>query len=420
MVCWRIGLASLALGAAVGLVGCSDSVTIIDDGDAADAEGGGDQQAQEESPAYIVSTRVFNPEVDDRTSYFYVVDSLDASTTIDDSTGLEMPGSARLFANEETGWIAIGSGEDSTITRYTVGPDGLVPGLRMSLLSYGITSHWSDDLYFVSKTKLYYPDRTNQQLVIINPEEMTITGTIPLPAEASREGYQANYSYEAIHRGELLLFTIGWFDWTNDEILGETGLVVIDTNTDQVVRVDVNDSCGGITTPVNLASGDTYLLSSALAAANNRLERLEKAPCALRILANEDTFDAGYARSLADLVGGALAGEPVHAGRDSLYFRVFDESAATVEDGQYSWDITGQSVWSWVRWDVSEDAAVADDTLVPSTADVVWFRADNRTFGMESLDEDYSRTRLIELSTPGGTIGRLTAPGFLQGLARAR
>lgn len=412
----KLGVASLALGAVAGLLGCSDSTTVIGD----DPAGEGVEQGGGENPAYIVSTRVFNPEVDDRTSYFYVVDSLDESTVIDESRGLELPGSARLFANEQTGWVAIGSGEDSTITRYTLGPEGLVAGNRMSLQAHGIDSHWSDDLYFVSPTKLYYPDRTNEQLLIINPEEMAVTGVISLPAEASRAGYQANYSYEAIQRDGLLLFTIGWFDWDNDRILGETGLVVIDTNTDQVLRVDVNDSCGGITTPVNLASGDTYLLSSALAAANNRLARLDKAPCALRILADEDTFDASYALPLAQLVGGALAGEPVHAGNDSLYFRVFNESAATLEDGQFSWDITGQSVWSWVRWDVATDAVVEDASLVPSTADVVWFSADDRIFGMESLDEEYSRTRLIELSTPGGATPRLTAPGFLQGLARAR
>ncbi len=420
MSCRKNHLPRLALAAAAALAACDDSSTFIPAG-GTPPQAGGALQPEAEGPAYIVSTRVFDPEVDARTSYFYVVDSLDAGTEIDETKGLELPGSARLFADEETGWIAIGSGEDATITRYTVSADGrLLAGDRMSLQSYGVTSHWSDDLYFVSPTKLYYPDRSNQQLLILNPEEMAITGTIPLPAAAAREGYEPNYSYEAVYRGELLLFTIGWFDWTNDAILGETGLVVIDTSTDQVLRVDVNDSCGGITTPVNLDSGDTYLLASALAAANHRLERLPTPPCALRIRAGEDTFDPGYAQPLSALVDGALAGEPVHAGGDSLYFRVFDESAASVQDGQFSWDITGQPVWSWVRWDVSEPAAQPDPTLVPSTADVVWFRADERTFGMEALDEEYSRTRLIELSAAGGAAPRLTAPGFLQGLARAR
>lgn len=417
MVRSKIGWASLVVGGAVGLVGCSDGATVIDARTQESLPAEGDAEA---APAYIVSTRVFNPDADSRSSYFYVVDSLDASTLIDPSLGLEMPGSARLFANEETGWIAIGSGEDSTITRYTVGPNGLlVAGDRMNLQPYGITSHWSDDLYFVSPTKLYYPDRTNEQLLIINPEEMAITGTIPL-SQTTRAGYQANYGYEAIYRDGLLLFSVGWFNWDDDVILGETGLVVIDTATDQVVRMDIDNRCGGITTPVSLASGDTYLVASALAAANNRLGRLPTEPCALRILANEDSFDAGYVQPLADLVGGALAGEPVYAGGDALYFRVFDESSATVADGQYSWDITGQPVWSWARWNVLDDAATPDAALAASTADVVYFTADDRTFGTESLDAEYSQTRLIELSAPGGRIERLTAPGFLQGLARAR
>jgi hypothetical protein len=419
MVTLRNGLAALVVGVAVGVVGCGDEATVIDARGQAGPAGGSGGGGEDTTPAFIVSTRVFSPEVDARTSYFYVVDSLDASTVIDPARGLEMPGSARLFANEETGWIAIGSGEDSTITRYTVGPDGLAAGDRINLQGYGITSHWSDDLYIVSPTKLYYPDRTNEQLLIINPEEMAIIGTIPLP-ETNRAGYQANYGYEAIYRDGLLLFTVGWFNWDDDVILGETGLVAVDTATDQVVSVDVDSRCGGVTTPVTLASGDTYLVASALAAANNRLGRLATEPCALRILAGEATFDASYTRRLGDLVGGALAGEPVYAGGDALYFRVFDESAATVEDGQFSWDVTGQAVWSWARWDVSEDVAVPDAALAPSTADVVWFRADDRTFGMESLDEEFSQTRLIELSAPGGAIARLTAPGFLQGVARAR
>jgi hypothetical protein len=168
----------------LGLAGCSS------DG----ASGSGGPKA---GPAYVVSTRVFSPGIDDRTSYLYVVDSLDASTNIEPSTGLEMAGSARLFANEETGWIAVGAGEDSTITRYTVDADNqLIPGDRISLQSYGINSHWSDDLYFVSKNKLYYPDRANEQLLIIDPEAMSIKGAIPLP-QTSRPGYQANYSYDS-------------------------------------------------------------------------------------------------------------------------------------------------------------------------------------------------------------------------------
>lgn len=418
----------VALGAMLGC-GWNDASTVYGtDADAVSGEmsdvgalepSAPEPSAPEAEPTYVVSTRVFSPDGGPVTSFFYVVDSLDQGTVIDTSQGLEYPGSARLFANEETGWFAIGSGEDSTITRYTVGPRGLVAGDSISLLSYGVSSHFSDDLYIISPTKLYYPDRDNAQLLIINPEAMEIQGTIPLP-ETVRDGYQANYSYEAIQRDGRLLFTVGWFDWDNDVILDATGLVVIDTATDSVVRVDVDERCGGITTPVNLASGDAYLVSSALAAANHILGRLPTEPCALRVLADSDTIDPDYAPPLAELAGGAPAGEPVYGGGNSIYFRVFDQAAATIEDGQFSWDLTGQPLWSWARWNVSEGAVAPADTLPASTADVVWFRADERTFGMESLDAEYSETRLIELSSEGGPVQRLTAPGFLQGLARVR
>jgi hypothetical protein len=405
---------SLGLGGALAACGSADA-----DGGMGGAGGEGGGTWEGTGPAYAVSTRVFNPETDGATSFFHLVDSLDADTKIDPSTGLEFGGSARLFASEEYDWFAIGSGEDSTITRITLGPDGIEPGESISLASYGVTSHFSDEIYFVSKTKAYYPDREGEQLIVINPEKMTVEGSIELP-DTHREGFLALYGYEFLRRGDLLLFSVGWFDWNQDIVLDETGLVAIDTETDTVVSTDVDTRCGGITTPVNLASGDTYFLTSALASANYRIGRMETEPCALRVLADEDTFDADYAEPLASLVDGQLAGEPVSAGGNELYFRVFDEEEATIEDGQYSWDLTGQLVWSWVRWDVSEDEAVLEPSLEPSTADVVSFFADGQTYGMEALDADYSRTRLIQLSVPGAPEQRLTATGFLQGLARMR
>ncbi len=399
-------LAAFAIASSFAFAGCTD-----DESAGVDWSGDG--------PVYVVSSRIFTPDGDNIDSYFHLVSSLDEGTAIDEGQALQIPGSARLFSIPEIGWLAIGDGESPTIQRYALDSSGLVPvGEAISLQPSGVESLW-DTMYYVSPNKIYYPDRAGEQLVIIDPEAMAVTGKIPLPTTA-REGYLALYGYASVVRGDKLLFSVGWFDWTNDVVLDETGLVVIDTATDTVERVDVDTRCGGITTPVNLASGDAYFLTSSLGASAHRLERLETPPCALRVLANEDSFDESYALELGDLVDGALAGEPVPAGGNAIFFRVFDEEAAVIEDGAFSWDLTGQSVWSWVRWDVSEDEAVAVDALDPSTADVVWFRTDDRTFGTEALDAEYSETRLLELTADGGPSPRLVAPGFLQGLARIR
>lgn len=100
-------------------------------------------------------------------------------------------------------------------------------------------------VYVASPTKVYYVDREGGQLVIIDPKAMTVEGEVKLP-ETIRDGYLALYSYSAIARGDKLIFSVGWFDWDNDKVLPETGLVVFDTKSDKVERFDVDDRCGGL------------------------------------------------------------------------------------------------------------------------------------------------------------------------------
>jgi hypothetical protein len=364
-------------------------------------------------PSFLVGTRVWDDTA--TTSYFHLATSLEAGTVIDPRDAVEVPGSAKLFSIEGAGWFAIGGGESPTISEYTLDGGRLVEGVTISLQEYGVQSLW-DTLYVVSPTKAYYPDRDGEQLIVWNPTTMEITGSIALPATA-RAGYLALYGYSPVIRGSDLLFTVGWFDWTNDTILAETGLVVIDTATDTVSRTDVDTRCGGITTGVTTASGDTYFVSSALAGAAFRVGRYDREPCALRLPAGGNAFDPSYLDTHDSIAGGAIAGEPVPAGGDAMYLRVLDEGLATVDPQGASWDVTGQLAWRWRRWDVPGTTTVAVDALAPSTADVLWFRVGDRVFGTETTS-DYSETTLIDLTADGGPARALTAPGFLHGVAR--
>jgi hypothetical protein len=367
--------------------------------------------------AYLIGTRVWDDT--STTSYFHVVSSIERGTQVDESQAIEVPGAAKLYAVPDLGWFAIGGGEAPTITRYTLDAQGvLVKGDSISLQSYGVDSLW-DTLYIVSPTKAYYPDRAGTQLIIWNPTEMAVTGSIPLP-ETAREGYLALYGYAPILRGESLLLSVGWFDWDeNDSVLGETGLVRIDTETDMVAGFEVDDRCGGITQPVTTASGDTYLASSALAGAAHRLGRLPMKPCVLRVPAGETTLDAQYLEELDTLTGMDISGEPIPAGGNALFLRAFDESLATVADDSATYDLTGQSAWRWMRWDVATNNVEAIASLDPSTSDVLWFQLDGHVYGTETT-ADYSETTLIDLTAEGGPKRELTAPGFLHGVARIR
>jgi hypothetical protein len=316
------------------------------------------------------------------------------------------------------GWFAIGGGEAPTITRYTLERGALARGQSIDLSGYGVKGLW-DTIYFVSPTKAYYPDREGTQLVVWNPTTMRVTGSIQLP-ETVRDGYLALYGYTPVVRGTKLLFSIGWFDWSeNDSILPETGLVSIDTESDTLAAFETDSRCGGITQSIPMSDGDTYFVSSALAAAAHRLGRLETEPCALRIRDGEEAFDAKYAQPLAELTEGALVGEPIPGGKDGVFLRVFDEGRAAIEDGAFTYDLTGQSAWRWVRWTPASNQIESIDSLEPSTSDVLWFEVDGRIYGSQT-NAEYTETTLLELTAAGGPRTGLTAPGFLHGVARIR
>ena len=135
----------------------------------------------------------------------------------------------------------------------------------------------------------------------------------------------------------------------------------------------------------------------------------------------ENRIDPDYLMPLAQLTGGALAGEPAPAGQAGLMLRVYDSTvAAPTTPAALTWELTGLPAWRWVRWDPSSPSALQPvSELLPSTADVVWFRMQERIFATETA-ADYSQTTLLELMPDGAVTRRATVPGFLHGIARVR
>ncbi|WP_437482964.1 hypothetical protein WME75_41875 [Sorangium sp. So ce1014] len=408
----RAGTALLAIGllaVALGNSGCGD--------DEPNPSGSGSGGGGVGGPAFVVATRVWDDTATN--SYFYVLPSLEQGTAVDPSQALEVTGSARLFAFEDQGWFGIGDSESPTISQYTLdGGSALVKGDAIGLQPFGVEALWPTN-YVISPTKAYHPDRAGEQIVVWNPTTMEVQATIPLP-DTAREGYLALYGYGSVLRGKTLLFSVGWFDWkTTDTVLPETGLVAIDTETDTVVRFDVDDRCGGITQSVETASGDAYFVSSALAGAAYHVERLETEPCALRIPKDADAFDPDFLLRLGELADGAIVGDPIPAGGDSLFLRVFDEGLATISEETKTSEITGQPAWHWWRWDTATNEAAAIAELAPSPANVSFFEVDGRVFTIEEKSGSTEST-LIELTAEGGPKVGLTAPGYLHGLAKVR
>lgn len=367
--------------------------------------------------AFLAMTRVFSPSGGDTVSYVQVLSSLDEGTTLDTKQAMELQGAGKVFSIEGLGWFALGAATSPTLTRYTLSDDNkLQKQTELSLQPYGVQSFFADKLYVVSPTKAYYPHPGSKQIVIINPTEMKIAGSIALP-QTAREGFTAIYSYDYVSRPGKILFSIGWYDWENSRISPETGLVVIDTATDTVARYDIDERCGGIVQPVTVATGDTYFASSAQAGAAFAIGRLSTEPCALRIKAGDDKFDPNYLQSLRALTGGQISGEPIPGGGNAIFLRVYDDKMKPVTDDFL--DLAGQNAWSWVRWDVASNQVTSVPQLAPSTADTVWFQVGGRVFGVEAAAE-YVSSKLIDLTAEGGPRPAASTPGLFGGLAKIR
>lgn len=176
----------------------------------------------------------------------------------------------------------------------------------------------------------------------------------------------------------------------------------------------VDDRCGGVTTPLTLESGDTYYVSSALNGAANFVGHPAAKPCALRVLSGRDHLDGAFAADLSELTNGAVAGGPVPADGSSLFLRVLDNEKVSTEAGDASWDVTGQAVWTWWKWQPEKTGAGKASevsALDPSTADVTFFELDGRVFGAQT-DSEYTETTLLELNAQGGPKPGLSVPGF--------
>lgn len=425
---------ALLLCAALGLLGCDDG----EDGASPGANSGTDHQVDAgvspqdgspngsvgattlaQPPAYLAATRVSTPDGAGSTTYMQVLSSIEAGSRLELANATEFAGPAELFNIKEIGWFGVGDGNAPVLTKYTLGADGkLVAGPKLNLAAYGVQEFFADKTYFVSPTKVYYPDPDGKQLLVINPTAMTVDGVVALP-QTAREGYTAVYSYAAVRRGDKLLFSVGWFDWTNDRILPETGLVTLDVNTNAVLGVTTDPRCSGITMPVTVSSGDVYFTSSALAGALAKLGRLTTGTCALRIKAGAEVFDPAYAQKLTEVTGGAIAGEPIPAGGDAIFLRVLDDTKVTIKPESASWDLTGEPAWGWARWNVVTGQLTPIAGLEASTADVLWFETEGRVFAGQTT-KDYATTTLIELTAAGGPKPALTSVGFFSGLAKIR
>jgi hypothetical protein len=372
------------------------------------------------APLYAVYTQVRT--VDGRTNFLSLTDTLAAPAELDASKAMEVPGFSRFFAPEGGGFFAIGSGEDMTITRYDVtDTDQFEESGRVSFAGVGVTWMHYRAIFF-GPTRAYYVDNTAAQIVVWNPQEMTVSKTFALPDVVvdGRDGYETFFPfYRFPIVGDRLFIPVSWVNREAGLARDVTGLIVVDTRTDAVLSYTETDRCPAATEIAFDDNGDVYFGTDYYYPMYSAAVRGSTRPgCVLRILAGEDAFDADYMLSLAQVTGNratlSLTDGPVPG---VAYVSVLDE--ARLPWSEFAAEPRFDEAWEWWRLDLASGEATVDTNMPVGGPGVSSHPLGLERFVVQSL-ADQSRSQLFKLSPDGEHEPGFSAPGLITGLARVR
>lgn len=372
-------------------------------------------------PLYLLHSAVQGD--DGRLNYFTPVTSLTDERTLDYASSLELPGRARLYADAATGVFMIGDGESLTLRRYSLSEGGqLLPGERVSLQNQGVTSLGAQAMAFISPTKAYYKDSAQAQVIVINPQAMTVDAVLPLPAELIREGTVINVSDWAVRDGEAY-FAVGWTTAVYDRALEGSVLVRIDTENDTLTTT-TDSRCRELSMAANLG-GTLYFFSGVINGFGHAVYPNDggQPDCFLRVLPGEQSFDPG---AMGTLSGALPAGSSPTAvtltDAGVLWANVADLALATTAPGS-TYGEWYEGGWSW--WSMALDTnalgtiGVAERVEQAPGAFSSSVLAFDGAFLISHAEADYALTTLVDLASGTPTAG-LSFPGFTLDIARLR
>jgi hypothetical protein len=397
---WRVVAASFAAGSC----GCSDTATVVT------------APGSEDEARFIVHTSV--DILDDRINYFTPVSSLAEGEPLRLERALEVGGGARLYAPAQGGFFAVGSSEDLSVRRYDLGADGsLAPTGLVSFAGAGVTS-LSRTAAFINDTKAYYFDADGAQIIVWNPRDLLITGSIDISV-AARDGFEMSIVQENYPQRPGRLFTSVRWSADSERLAMETGLLVIDTARDVVSHFESDPRCAAATEVAEMVNGDIYFGTTPDELAYNAQVRGSSRPgCHLRVLAGEERFDPSYALSLSPLVDGRAACDVIPSGTEGeVLFRVLDESLA-------EWTLENDSVgeaeaWEYFRLDVASGSVRPVPELGLGQVFTPQYRVAGEVFlGLKIGVND--ATQLFQLEPNGAMSPGLEVQGVLRTIAAVR
>lgn len=367
-----------------------------------------------------------------QSSYTAVLPALDTTANDRLRAGLESTG--YVTPSAYGGFVYVPGGATPSITRYAVDDDGgFSEAGSVSFAAFGVTRVPKAPVIgadMIAPDKAYYYDSTNRQLIVWNPSSMELTGTtIDLAAVLTEDipsGWNPfvflNYSDGfARHVDDRLFIPVSWRNWDDpDTFYASAGLLVIDTERDEVVHLLKDERLADSIYTVVTESGDLYLFSGALGVAHHQVRGTAAGGAALRVRSGEESFDPGYYLDLDAAVGGRPATTPASAGGSAIYVRAYheEEQPITPEITDDPNLLVTERAWRYWKVDLTGSSPASEVTALPSTSTDGYFYdivEENRRF-LGVMEADYSRTTLYE-DTPWGFVEALQVTGTLDVLS---
>lgn len=410
---WR-SIASCA-GLALTLVACGDNLAEpAPDAEpplpTPDAMPGSPDAAPEDGSAYLVVSRVVNP--DGRNVYLSVLPSLEP-TTLDLSQAIEVSGLSRAFTHD--GAVFAMDGETGQIARYEADQQlRLSETGRFSMANLGITG-FSSAFAFISPTRAYYIDVTNLQVVVWNPQAMEISGTFSI-ADLARAGLIISAATPQVGGGRVIV-PIGWSNLAQGAFHPAVGLLVLDAQANQLIAILEDNRCavggGGFFDD----QGDFYVIGDTSDGVYEALgpSSVPKA-CLLRLAAGADELDPEFMERMSDLAENPYFSGLIGTPERILLTRGFapDVDLSMLSNPSEYFDLKAW-LWRLIELDAGTHTEIE---LPPHVLSFGPFSVDG-TFYLPQFDGDAQQTVLHRLDG-AQPVESVTSPGEVQNIGKIR
>jgi hypothetical protein len=401
------------------------------------------EEASGEAPKYLAALATQN--ADAYTTYSVTTPAIDGTIVQHFlKRGLETNG--YVYPTSYAGSVYVPHDVDPSITKYGVNPDGtLDEGPTISFAGSGVTTVSDGPIIgqtMVSAEKAYLFDSANFQAVIWNPEAMELTGETIDFADVVKAPVQDAPAYSPqifIHAGfvkqvdNLMFVPVRWQNWSaehpSDIIYPSGGLLVFDTNENEVVHLLQDPRIIDTIYTVVSDAGDLYLFTGAYGASFNLAFGLDTPSGVLKIKRGESTFDPDYYLNLEELTGHP-ATTPTGGRGTEVYLKAMYEEEADLYDGGGNireeilaepWTLISKG-WRYWKIDLEKEgvASVIEELPWGGTDGYFYEIADeDRLFlaVLEGVKLNLSAMTLYEVNGDGSFTESISVPGTLQGLA---